>query len=303
MAKKDGKTKQMSGEATDLAKSTANGAESQAREAVEQVQDEARDLAVRTAIREAPYAAIGLGDLLVETARDVEASSLPQRLLHTPVAVVSRVSNLGTDPKVTYLMLAARGHGLRLQATGGQATSAVEEHTKATAEHAQEAATATRDGAQEVAERTGAAAEATGGRAKALLGKAKGAATRRPKTDETQDDASPAPTEEEPESTADTENGEAAERTGAAEATGGRTKALLGKAKGAATRRPKTTDKQDDDAARSSSENDGSTADTGTGALENRTVTQLRNRARELDIEGRTSMKKQELVQAIRDAT
>jgi hypothetical protein len=303
MAKNDAKTKQMAGEVADLAKNTANDAESQAREAVEQVEDEARDLAVRTAIREAPYAALGLGGLLVETARDVEASSLPQRLLHTPVAVVSRVSNLGTNPKATYLVLAARGHGLRLQAAGEQATSEAEKHTKAAAEHAQEAATATRDGAEEVAGRTGAAAEATGGRAKALLGKAKGAATRRPKTDETQDDASPAPTEEEPESTADTENGEAAERTGTAEATGGRAKALLGKAKGAATRRPKTTEKQADDAARSSSENDGSTADTGTGALENRTVAQLRNRARELDIEGRTSMKKQELVQAIRDAT
>ena len=245
MAKKDAKTKQMTGEVTDLAKNTAKHAESQAREAVEQVEDEARDFAARAAVREAPYAAIGLGDLVVETARDVEASSLPQRLLHTPLAVLSRVSNLGTNPKVTYLVLAARGHGLRLQAAGEQATSEAEEHTKAVAEHTQGAATAIRDGAEEVAERTGAAAEATGGRAKALRGKAKGAATRR----------------------------------------------------------PKTTEKQDGDASGSSTEDAGSTADTGTGPLEGRTVAQLRNRARELGIEGRTGMKKQELVQAIRDAS
>jgi hypothetical protein len=36
--------------------------------------------------------------------------------------------------------------------------------------------------------------------------------------------------------------------------------------------------------------------------LEERTMTQLRNRARELDIEGRRSMKKNDLVQAIRRA-
>jgi hypothetical protein len=245
MGNKDAKAKRAAGEVTDLAQDTAHAAESQAREAVEQVEGEARDLAVRAAIREAPYAALGLGNVMVETARGVEAPSLPQRLLQTPVAVVSRVRDLGTSPQVTYLVLAARGRGVRLQAAGEQVTSETAKHTNAAAEHAKGAATATRDGAEEAAERTGGAAEAAGGRATSLLGKATGVATRRPKTDETQDDA---------------DSG-------------------------------------------SPAEDDGSTVDTGTGVLENRTVAQPRNRARELDIEGRAGMKKEELVQAIRDAT
>ncbi|MEQ8767435.1 MAG: Rho termination factor N-terminal domain-containing protein [Planctomycetota bacterium] len=36
-------------------------------------------------------------------------------------------------------------------------------------------------------------------------------------------------------------------------------------------------------------------------SLEERTVTELRNRARELDIEGRSQMRKAELISAIRD--
>jgi hypothetical protein len=44
-----------------------------------------------------------------------------------------------------------------------------------------------------------------------------------------------------------------------------------------------------------------STGDTGTGPLDDRTVEELRNRAAELDIDGRSSMTKDELVKAIRD--
>ena len=57
------------------------------------------------------------------------------------------------------------------------------------------------------------------------------------------------------------------------------------------------------EAAKSTAKKAGDAVDTGTGALQDRTVEQLRNRASELDIEGRSNMKKDELVKAIRDAT
>jgi hypothetical protein len=71
-------------------------------------------------------------------------------------------------------------------------------------------------------------------------------------------------------------------------------------AKGAATSAGRAADAQKE-AAGAVAEKLGE-ADTGSGPLEERTVEQLRNRATELEIEGRSTMKKQELVKAIRDA-
>jgi hypothetical protein len=96
-----------------------------------------------------------------------------------------------------------------------------------------------------------------------------------------------------------------ATRKGAEEAAGRTSDAAAAtrdKAKGAATSASKAAGAQAE-AAKSTAKKAGDAVDTGTGALQDRTVEQLRNRASELDIEGRSNMKKDELVKAIRDAT
>jgi hypothetical protein len=207
---------------TDLAKGQVEGAATKGREKLEELQDEASEAAGRTMLREAPYAAVGLGKVVTDAARHVDAASLPERLRRAPSAVASRASALGTNAKVAYLALAARGHAARLQAAGDDAATEV-------AEQAQDMVDLTQEGVEDAAT---SADEATGGRAKAWFGRVKGAATRSSKN--------------EPE--------------------------------------------------------DGAAADDA-DELEELTVAELRDQASELDIEGRTNMRKQELIAAIRDAT
>jgi hypothetical protein len=221
-------------ETVDVAGQQAETTASQAEGAVEQAQDEARKVAKRRLLREAPYAALGLGNVVVETARGVEASSLPERVKRTPPAVVSEVSHLGETPKASYLALAAKGRGAPLPPDVAADAAAPAE---AAGQQAKGAAGAAREGVKGTAEQSSSAARSAGGRAKGLIGKARGAV---PAAGQADDDAG-SETEEE--------------------------------------------------------------LDTGTGRLEDRTVAQLRNRATELGIEGRSGLRKQELIDAIRDAT
>jgi membrane protein involved in colicin uptake len=71
----------------------------------------------------------------------------------------------------------------------------------------------------------------------------------------------------------------------------------------AGTKARKTTPRSTTSTSRSTSSSSSSSSsnDTGTGPLEDRTVEELYNRATELDIDGRSSMNKDELVKAIRD--
>lgn len=62
----------------------------------------------------------------------------------------------------------------------------------------------------------------------------------------------------------------------------------------------RTVNRRRQEEGRAEKESYGGTGDPNT-SLEDRTVKQLRNRAAELDIEGRSEMKKDELVKAIRD--
>ena len=223
MADKDAKTRDKAGKVTGLG--SAEEAASQSKEAVEEVEDEARDVARRAMLREAPYAAAGLADMVATTARRVDASSLSERLRRTPVAVASKTSNLGASAKVSYLALAARGRGARLQGAGEAAAGEAAEQAKAAVGQAEDAGAATRDAVEEGAGRTGDAAEATGGRAKALFGKVRSAASRSPKASEEHADdtepsddtepatADPEPAADEPENAMDTGKGPLERRT------------------------------------------------------------------------------------------
>lgn len=224
-------------ETVDVAGQQAEATASQAEGAAEQAEDEAGQVAKRQLLREAPYAALGLGSVVVETARGVEASSLPERVKRTPPAVVSEVSHLGETPKASYLALAAKGRGAPLPPDVAPAAADAAAPAEEAGRQAKGAAGEAREGVTGTAERSSSAARSAGGRAKGLIGKARGAVP--------------------------------------------------------AARR-------DDDDAGSEAEEQ---LDTGTGRLEDRTVAQLRNRATELGIEGRSGLRKQELIDAIRDAT
>jgi hypothetical protein len=239
-------------------------------------------------LREAPYAGIGLGHVVAETVRNLDASSMPERLRRTPGAVASKVGDLGTNVKVSYLALAARGRAVRLSSAGEDLTGEMQRQTRAVVGLTKDTATATRDVATEAVDQAGDTAAATGGKIKGVAGKLKSVPRRTSKTAATAAETA----EEVADQTVDT-----------AARTGGRAKGVVGKLKGAATRTTKPAGEQDEDAAGPTVQSSGNAADTGTGPLEKRTVAQLRERANELGIEGRTSMRKKELIQAIRDAT
>jgi hypothetical protein len=145
MADKDAKTRKKAGGVTGRAKKQAAGAVSQGKKAVER---EARGVAVRGMLREAPYAGRGLGRVVADAVRDVDATSLPERLRRSPGAVVSKVGSLGPNAKVGYLNLAARGRGEQLQKAGEQAADSTAKRTKAAAKRTKAAGSRTKAAAK-----------------------------------------------------------------------------------------------------------------------------------------------------------
>jgi hypothetical protein len=305
------------GDALEQAKGQAEGAAAGAQKVSEDVRDEARQVAGRRALQELPYAAVGLGDVVAEAARRVDATSLTERLRRTPVVVGSKVLDLGANASESYLALVARGRALRLQAAGEDATDEARERTEAVIAHAEEAVG-----------RGGGVAAATLDRAKAAAGKVRDLTARGAKdAGEAAGGAADAgaAAADEAASAAGDAAGTAAD---GAQGTAGRAAGVLGKVKGAVTRgsrRTGSTDEGDEGDEADSAAPEGvaeeaeaaprkrrrrkaaaateDELDTGSGALADRTVAQLRNRAGQLGIEGRTKMKKDELVQAIGDAT
>jgi hypothetical protein len=130
MAGKTGKTRKQAGGAADDAKKQTDVAVSKAKQEVER---QARQAGVRGMLRELPYAGLGLGRVVVDAVRDVEATSLPERLRQTPGAVVSKVSKQGPNLKIGYLVLAARGRGERLTSAGQETADETAKRTKAAA--------------------------------------------------------------------------------------------------------------------------------------------------------------------------
>jgi len=217
MATKGFKRRKPTGEVPDLAEQQTTKARQKGSEAVERVEDQAHEVAGRAMLREAPYAGIGLGHVVAETVRHLDASSLPERLRRTPGAVVSKVGDLGSNVKVSYLALAARGRAVRLSSAGDELTGEVQRQTKAVADLTTDTATASRDLATDIAaeaaDQAGDTAAATGGKIKGVVGKLKGVSPRTTKSAGEQDEDADGPTPPTSESAADTGTGPLEQRT------------------------------------------------------------------------------------------
>jgi hypothetical protein len=156
MADKAAKTRKQVGGAAARAKEQTEGAVSQSKEAVER---KAWGVGVRGVLREVPYAGLGLGRVVADAVRDVETTSLLERVRRTPGSVVSKVSKQGPNLQVRYLALAARGRGERLKTAGQQAAGGAAKQTKAAAKRTEAAASRT----EAAASRTEAARSKTKG--------------------------------------------------------------------------------------------------------------------------------------------
>lgn len=283
----------------DVTEDGAAGAAAATEDATDQATGEVRGEVRGKLLREAPYAARGLGKTVVEASRDVEADALPERLRRTPGAVVSKVSRLGTDPKTTYVALAARGRGEQVRDAATSAATTVTD----TASSAVDGSNGTSDGAAAKAKQLGGkvvgsvkhASEVAGTKAMDVAGKVKGVATRSSSDGDEAEQGDP-----------DETSGTDATTEGTASTVRGKAKGAAGRVKGAASRTATTARGKGKRASKKAEEQADEQAeklDVGSGPLEKRTVAQLRNRASELGIEGRTTMKKKDLAQAIRDAT
>ena len=162
MADEIAKTRKQARGAAGRISEQTEGAVSQSVEAVER---KARGVGVRMVLREAPYAGLGLGRVVADAVRDVEATSLAERLRRTPGSVVSKVGKQGPNLKVGYLALAARGRGERLKTSGQQAAGGAAKQTKAAAKQTKAAASRTKAAASR--------SKAAASRTKAARSKAK----------------------------------------------------------------------------------------------------------------------------------
>lgn len=244
--------------------------------------DEARTN-TQARLKDAGYAVLGLGDATMASVRSLGSSSsdLPRTLRRAPELLSTAAGQIGTTLLGGYAQLADRGRKVSGQTKQDPAVQEARHRTQTASSRAKGAATRV---GTEAAGATQQAREAT----RTVAGRGQQAAR------DTSEQARRGARE-----TAE-QGRQAAKAT--TEDTRERSKGAASQVKGAATSASTAAEAQTE-AARATAEKAGAEADTGSGSLEERTVEQLRARAAELDIDGRSGMKKQELVEAIREAT
>lgn len=234
-------------------------------------------------LKDAGYAVLGLGDATVAGFRSVGSSSseLPRALRRAPSLLGTAAGQVGSAIVEGYSELADRGRKVTGRAKQDPAVQQARRQTRAASSQAKGAATRVGTEAAGTAKQARDAAETVAGSGRRAARKTAAHGGTAAKTTAKQGRA-------------------AAEDT--AEDAKQRSKGAASQVKGAATSAGRAARAQTE-AAGSTAEKAGAEADTGTGPLEERTVEQLTARAAELDIDGRSNMKKQELVEAIRAAT
>lgn len=239
---------------------------------------------LHSALTDVGYAALGVGGSTVDLVRSVGRTSakLPAVLLDAPETVTSVLNSTATTLSDGYSTLVSRGRTLTGQIADEPAVKDATNKVSKTAHQAKSTIGQARSAGKTTAKKATSQAK----RASTSVTKAAKATTAEAtkQAERAAGDVADAAA-----STANTAKAQAKQTTGQAKATGKAASEAADSASKATSAATKVTPKSE--------------SDTGTGPLDSRTVEQLGNRAAELDITGRSSMTKDELVAAIRDAS
>jgi hypothetical protein len=243
---------------------------------------------LKSALTDVGYAALGVTGTYIDIARTVRRSTakLPAVLLDTPDVLSSVASSTASTVRDGYADLVSRGRTLTGKIADEPAVQEAAEAVEQTVDQAKTAAGQAKAAGEKTARKAAAQSKrATSAVKDAAKATAEEAATQADKpTDEVADAA---------EATTATAKRQGKQTTGQTKAAGrsvAKTAESTGDAASAAA------DKVDDESTASVT-----VGDTGSGPFESRSVDQLQNRAKELDIEGRSTMNKDELITAIRN--